>query len=743
MATGKIDQPSISTLQTKFEKFQAKEKAGGLEKFGKTVKKFVQKKSYQTLKMQLSSRILEQKGVSNEVKKSLMLRKGQVVSAKAIIKGLQSINGPQKSAAKPPTRDAALSLPEKGDKARNNFKAKMESSQLPEDLASAHIFEKGDPKDDALKDQFDQMLGAQTLDQNKRGKSAGMFRRYGNFHKANMDTAVTFKSASFPHQLHANKVDLLGQNFICHEAVDIPEGSSTKPNAKTGLGSLLAMYSEQDISVSINLTTPRDSNTNKEKGFGIGSYVEAEGLKLGDEREIPDIAGESHTLRVLDIRRHDPNDGGLNVDMVKVSIDGKEHTHLYCKEWNDFAVISTEKMLELSHLHHEVKADASGPTAVHCSAGLGRTGVFVAVDAVSHSDSANTEYLTSEALVDDIRTQRFAAVQTAAQFKIIDTVVKNKDTLQKLMQGNDEADTNVGKATTDGSPKVVSKGRQMYAQINKHRKTGRQSIPVKGPVPPPQAPPQAPGMQPPKEGIPTEPLSANVSAQPKGAPEEEPLHANVDETTTGGSPEVTSKDRPKYAQINNQRRSGRKPKPIKGPVLPPEVPGNQPPKEGIPPKPLHANVSAQPKGAPEEPLYANVRSEPVYENLSSFSLTAAEVKSQLTDGTYANLTNGKPADMDKWLNDIGKLSSDDLSALFIKQPPTAIMRALWSDLDSGVMKMHAEKKVATFFSAAAQQGMTSQEAQRNYANVLVADHPLAQHQNGFWLQFAKDEIKNS
>ncbi|MDP0561795.1 MAG: protein-tyrosine phosphatase family protein [Candidatus Endonucleobacter sp. (ex Gigantidas childressi)] len=650
--TGKINQPSISTLQTKFENFQAKEKSGRLKKLGKTVKKFVQKKSYQTLKMQLSSMISSHKSVSNEVKKDLMQRKGEVVSAKSIIRGLQSINDPQKSAekppvreaakppareaareaakpptraaakppareaakpptraaAKPPTRDAALSLPEKGDKARNNFKAKMESSQLSADLVSANIFKKGDQKDDALQGRFDNLSGAQTLDQNARAEGAGMFRRYGNFHKANMDSAVTFKSASFPHQLHANKVELLGQNFICHEAVEIPGGGSNKPNAKTGLGSLLAMYSEQDISVSINLTAPLDNG--RAKGFGIGSYVEAEGLKVGDEREMPDIAGESHTLKVLDIRRHDPNDGGLNVDMVKVSIDGKEHTHLYCKEWNDFGVISTEKMLELSHLHHEVKADASGPTAVHCSAGLGRTGAFIAVDAVINSDSASTDGLSSDNLVEDIRSQRFAAVQTSAQFKIIDTVVNNKDALQKLMHSNNEAGTNVG------------------------------------------------------------------------------------ETTKGGSPKIVSENEPVYANVSSQRA----------------------------------------KAGPEEA---------VYDNLGSFSLSAVEVKSQLKDGTYANLKNGKPANMNQWLNDIGKLSSDDLSALFTKKPPSAIMRALWSDPGSGVMKMHAEKKVATFFSAAAKQGMTSPEAQRNYANTMVANHPLAEHLNGFWLQFAKDEIKNS
>jgi len=495
---GKAGQNSIAELQAKFEQFQPNESSKGVAKFGKTVKKWVQKKSYQSIKSQLVDALLKGKVLSPAIKKLLTDRKAVPVSAAIIMRALSespsSDSAQQKVEAKPSAKSSAavptpkssaavptpkpsakpsvtvpvLSLPEKVEKLSKDFQSKIDGYEWPEDLLTSTSFNaKHDEGDKKLSNEYSRLPNGGSVDRVDRPKDdKGMFRRYPNFHKEGKESAVTFKNKNFPHQLHANKVELCGQKFIAHEAIEAADG--TKKNGAGSFGSLLAMYSEQGIPVSVNLTAPIEGTT--AKGYGIGSYVSKEGLEPGSETIVKDLAGESHTLKVLDITTKAlSTNPEVTVETVNVSIDGKEHTHIYCKGWPDHGVLSAEVLVELSHMHHQLRGDSTGPSAIHCSAGIGRTGTFIAIDAVVNGEDASG--LSAESLITEIRTARYGVVQSAAQYKLVDVVVKHKDSIRNLLHGNATESAGQVKEVAQSKRKTASKPEVLheeaiYANVN-------------------------------------------------------------------------------------------------------------------------------------------------------------------------------------------------------------------------------------------------------------------------------------
>ena len=72
--------------------------------------------------------------------------------------------------------------------------------------------------------------------------------------------------------------------------------------------------------------------------------------------------------------------------------------------WPDFGIPSTPLPLRrLAHLLDESDNPQMGPPVVHCSAGIGRTGTFVAIDAtlkrLKHVDSKDTKGIAPKAML--------------------------------------------------------------------------------------------------------------------------------------------------------------------------------------------------------------------------------------------------------------------------------------------------------------------------------------------------------
>jgi hypothetical protein len=67
--------------------------------------------------------------------------------------------------------------------------------------------------------------------------------------------------------------------------------------------------------------------------------------------------------------------------LVTIGSKSKEITHYYFPSWPDFGAIKSADRLMLVELMRQSRAEAGvSPRIVHCSAGVGRTGSFIAVD---------------------------------------------------------------------------------------------------------------------------------------------------------------------------------------------------------------------------------------------------------------------------------------------------------------------------------------------------------------------------
>ena len=112
----------------------------------------------------------------------------------------------------------------------------------------------------------------------------------------------------------------------------------------------------------------------------------------------------------------------------------KKIYHLLFAGWPDFAVpegADRLALLKLIHMSRELNADnASNPRIIHCSAGVGRTGTFIAIDWLLQElndgalDEVNDEYDPVVAVVEELRRQRMMMVQGEVQFSFIYDVLR-------------------------------------------------------------------------------------------------------------------------------------------------------------------------------------------------------------------------------------------------------------------------------------------------------------------------------
>ncbi|KAI9220897.1 protein-tyrosine phosphatase-like protein [Blastocladiella britannica] len=95
-------------------------------------------------------------------------------------------------------------------------------------------------------------------------------------------------------------------------------------------------------------------------------------------------------------------------------------------EWPDHQAIDADALLSMVELARFINPSIRSPMVVHCSAGCGRTGTFIAVDCItryleSGIRSAHFDHgpdLVAQ-VVADLKTQRVQMVQSLAQFELV------------------------------------------------------------------------------------------------------------------------------------------------------------------------------------------------------------------------------------------------------------------------------------------------------------------------------------
>ena len=92
----------------------------------------------------------------------------------------------------------------------------------------------------------------------------------------------------------------------------------------------------------------------------------------------------------------------------------KTITHIQYTSWPDHEV--PEYADEILYLYYKVKAlSRAGPLLVHCSAGVGRTGTFIALDNLLQQSEAEKQVNVFEC-VSEMREDRCEMVQTVKQY---------------------------------------------------------------------------------------------------------------------------------------------------------------------------------------------------------------------------------------------------------------------------------------------------------------------------------------
>jgi protein-tyrosine phosphatase len=102
--------------------------------------------------------------------------------------------------------------------------------------------------------------------------------------------------------------------------------------------------------------------------------------------------------------------------------------HFHYQSWEDFGNPKTDAdLVSFINLVNSKATDTNSPIVVHCSAGIGRTGTYIAVDSILNSSLPETLDPVFEA-VSLMRQQRIGMVQSFCQFLYIYDQLKLKYT---------------------------------------------------------------------------------------------------------------------------------------------------------------------------------------------------------------------------------------------------------------------------------------------------------------------------
>jgi protein tyrosine phosphatase len=103
---------------------------------------------------------------------------------------------------------------------------------------------------------------------------------------------------------------------------------------------------------------------------------------------------------------------------IEKGSETKKHTLIHYKLWLDQGVVSVPQILELYTLVKNIHPDKKQPIIVHCSAGIGRAGTFVALYSLLSAFEEGIIGDPSQQVL-ALRKQRARSVQTKGQYALV------------------------------------------------------------------------------------------------------------------------------------------------------------------------------------------------------------------------------------------------------------------------------------------------------------------------------------
>lgn len=118
------------------------------------------------------------------------------------------------------------------------------------------------------------------------------------------------------------------------------------------------------------------------------------------------------------VSEEEQSDWACRVFRVSHSADAQHVMHFNFTAWPDHGVpaaYAAESILQFVYMVRQKAAKTKGPITVHCSAGVGRTGTFIALDRLMQHIREH-EFVDVLGLVGELRSYRMSMVQTEEQF---------------------------------------------------------------------------------------------------------------------------------------------------------------------------------------------------------------------------------------------------------------------------------------------------------------------------------------
>ncbi|KAH6654033.1 protein-tyrosine phosphatase-like protein, partial [Truncatella angustata] len=196
------------------------------------------------------------------------------------------------------------------------------------------------------------------------------------------------------------------------------------------------MVSEQLTSPAVMVMLTETHENNAEKCFPYYPRAIDGTIVIGEHDEFQD--GWRAQVRCVGIE--EKADGAIEMRKLQVQVDGREDHmevwHLLYKRWPDFGVPALEDInsfFELMSISRDKNASEDNPRIVHCSAGVGRSGTFIALEHLMREiDSGDLEMydevqgdLVFET-VNTLREQRKMMVQAELQYLFIYQVLRKQ-----------------------------------------------------------------------------------------------------------------------------------------------------------------------------------------------------------------------------------------------------------------------------------------------------------------------------
>ncbi|KAI1822202.1 protein-tyrosine phosphatase-like protein [Xylaria intraflava] len=162
-------------------------------------------------------------------------------------------------------------------------------------------------------------------------------------------------------------------------------------------------------------------------------------MDLGQSDEFED----GFLARIECISLEERQDGAIQMRKLNLHVKGHGDTvvwHLLYRRWPDFGVPKIDdhdSFFELMKLSRELNSTTDNPRIVHCSAGVGRTGTFIALETLLREvDDGAMDYPDQEVndntddlvfwTVNHLREQRRTMVQAESQYDFIYRVLRRR-----------------------------------------------------------------------------------------------------------------------------------------------------------------------------------------------------------------------------------------------------------------------------------------------------------------------------